>query len=47
MKVKIMQIMLLIGTPTVMRIKNGEIANAWVGGGKTATELYDFLKNQG
>lgn len=35
------------GTPTVMRIKNGEIANAWVGGGKTATELYDFLKNQG
>ena len=35
------------GTPTVMRILNGEIANAWVGGGKTATELYDFLKNQG
>lgn len=35
------------GTPTVMRIKNGEIANAWVGGGKTATELYDFLKDQG
>lgn len=35
------------GTPTVMRIKNGEIANAWVGEGKTATELYDFLKNQG
>ncbi len=35
------------GTPTVMRIKNGEIANAWVGGEKTATELYDFLKNQG
>ncbi len=34
------------GTPTVMRIKNGEIANAWVGGGKTATELYDFLKDQ-
>lgn len=35
------------GTPTVMRIKNGEIANAWVGGGKNANELYTFLKNNG
>lgn len=35
------------GTPTVMRIKNGEIANAWVGGGKNASELYAFLKNNG
>ena len=33
------------GTPTVMRINNGDVANAWVGGGKSASELYSFLKN--
>lgn len=33
------------GTPSVIQIKNGEIVKAWVGGGKTSQELYDFFNN--
>ncbi|WP_251717888.1 thioredoxin domain-containing protein [Lactobacillus agrestimuris] len=31
------------GTPTTMRFMNGQIISAWIGGEKTAKELYDFL----
>lgn len=31
------------GTPFIMRIKNGQIIKAWVGGGVNATELYNFI----
>lgn len=31
------------GTPTTMRIKNSKIIAGWIGGEKTAQELYDFL----
>lgn len=31
------------GTPTTMRLKNGKVISAWVGGEKTGQEFYDFL----
>ena len=31
------------GTPTTMRLKNGKLVSAWVGGEKTGQEFYDFL----
>lgn len=31
------------GTPTTLRIKNGKIISAWVGGEKSPQELYTFL----
>lgn len=31
------------GTPTTLRIKNGKVISAWVGGEKTPQELYAFL----
>ena len=31
------------GTPFFMRIKNGTIIRAWVGGGVKATELFNFI----
>ncbi|WP_103662099.1 MULTISPECIES: thioredoxin domain-containing protein [Lactobacillus] len=31
------------GTPTTMRFMNNQIISAWIGGEKTAQELYDFL----
>lgn len=29
--------------PTTMRLKNGKLVSAWVGGEKTGQEFYDFL----
>lgn len=31
------------GTPTTMRLKNGKLVSAWVGGEKTGQEFYEFL----
>ncbi len=31
------------GTPTTMRLKNGKVVSAWIGGEKTGQEFYDFL----
>lgn len=31
------------GTPTTLRIKNGKIVSAWIGGEKSPQELYKFL----
>lgn len=31
------------GTPTVLRVTNGQVLSGWVGGGITAQELYDYL----
>lgn len=32
-------------TPTIIRLKNGQIVSAWVGGGISGQELYDYLFN--
>lgn len=31
------------GTPTIIRLQNGQIVSAWVGGGIFGQELYDYL----
>ncbi|SDQ35766.1 bacteriocin transport accessory protein, putative [Streptococcus equinus] len=31
------------GTPTIIRLQNGQIVSAWVGGGISGQELYDYL----
>lgn len=31
------------GTPTTLRIKNGKVISAWIGGEKSSQELYNFL----
>ena len=31
------------GTPTIIRLQNGKIISAWVGGGISGQELYDYL----
>lgn len=31
------------GTPTVLRLKNGQLLSGWAGGGLTAQQLYDYL----
>ncbi|SDJ29968.1 thioredoxin fold domain-containing protein [Streptococcus equinus] len=33
------------GTPTIIRLQNGQIVSAWVGGGISGQELYDYLFN--
>ncbi|HHU66040.1 thioredoxin fold domain-containing protein [Streptococcus sp.] len=33
------------GTPTIIRLQNGQIVGAWVGGGISGQELYDYLFN--
>ena len=31
------------GTPTIIRLQNGQIVSAWIGGGISGQELYDYL----
>lgn len=31
------------GTPTIIRLQNGQIVSAWIGGGISGHELYDYL----
>lgn len=31
------------GTPTIIRLQNGQIMSAWIGGGISGQELYDYL----
>ncbi|SDO95743.1 bacteriocin transport accessory protein, putative [Streptococcus equinus] len=31
------------GTPTIIRLQNGQIVSVWVGGGISGQELYDYL----
>lgn len=31
------------GVPTILRVNNGKIVSAWIGGGVTAQQLYDYL----
>ena len=31
------------GTPTIIRLQNGQILSAWIGGGISGQELYDYL----
>lgn len=31
------------GTPTILKLKNGQLVSGWVGGGITAQQLYDYL----
>lgn len=33
------------GTPTIIRLQNGQIVSAWIGGGISGQELYDYLFN--
>ena len=33
------------GTPTIIRLQNGQIVSAWIGGGISGKELYDYLFN--
>lgn len=35
----------ILGTPTIIRLQNGQIVSAWVGGGISGQELYDYLFN--
>ena len=34
------------GTPTIIRLQNGQIVSAWIGGGISGQELYDYLFNE-
>lgn len=33
------------GTPTIIRLQNGQIVSAWIGGGISGQEFYDYLFN--
>lgn len=33
----------ILGTPTIIRLQNGQMVSAWIGGGISGQELYDYL----